>query len=136
MADFREDKVVKSVLDVEVVNNIINGRVYPIMTPPKEIFPCVVYSLVSVNPTATSDGETTEADYFIELMILYKPHLNHEQDRTLFGAVEDAMNRYTGTVDNTAVDATFLQGKKDEVFGDDMRAFGRVLTYKLMLRKV
>lgn len=139
MADFREDKVVKEILSDSGVAAIISGRVFPLMMQPKENFPCVVYRLANGVPIASADGESEEAEYTIEIICLYRQVGNnvHETSRNLFNAVKAAFNRYTGTVDSSIdVDATFLEGERDEIYDSDLRAFGRVLTYKLMLRKV
>jgi len=139
MADFREDKVVKEILSDSGVTAIIASRVFPLMMQPKENFPCVVYRLANGVPIASADGESQEAEYSVEIICLYRQVGNnvHEVSRSLFNAVKTAFGRYTGVIDSSiSVDATYLEGERDEIYDSDLRAFGRVLTYKLMHRKV
>jgi hypothetical protein len=142
MAEIREDRAVFQHLSTSTDLNTRLGtdngiKIYPVLAPEGDIFPCIVYRLANSVPSADKDGELTEGNYFIELLVLFKGNSDgdYEDYRAIIDSVKEVMNRVSGvTYGNTTIDMTFLEGERDEVYDMETYIRGRVLTYKMMLR--
>lgn len=116
-------------------------RVYNLIMPSRDHFPCVVYVLDASEPLGNKDDQLSEGDYNVSLMVLEKGNQegNYENFRSI---IDELKNLFNVPIDhdptkynNTILDQSVFNGERDEVKdleGTIIRC--RTLSYTLSLR--
>lgn len=123
------------------ITDIVGTRIYPVLAPTGDVFPCVVFRTVSVSAVADADSDAVEYDATVEIVAMHKIEASSSFTtlRTLVGAIRDMGERlragFTTAQVAADMDAMYLENERDEVFEGDMQIAARSLTYRMYVRK-
>lgn len=146
MSQIREDRAVFECLNAStILANLINDpdqgvkKIYPIIAPPGDVFPCIVYRLASSDPIITKDGQLEDGNFVMEVIVL--AHGNNEAGYTTLRDIRDEVVKMFAAADDnvygvTKLENAFVIGERDEVYDLEAYIIGRVITVKMMLAKV
>ena len=92
---------------------LVSTRIYPMLVPQDSDLPAIAYQRISRIGQHSHDGASVPARARIQITCLAS---TYSGAKALAGAVEDALDGYSGTVSSVVIDA-FLDNELDEWAG-------------------
>lgn len=106
--------IIKRLLLDSSANEHLKGRIYPIVAPSTN-YPFVVYRRSSVKPVYTKDRLSPTDTATIELAVM---ETNYNRSVTVMNAVFEALQGYSGTVEDIEVSEIRMISSEEDFEGD------------------
>lgn len=123
------------------ISDVVSNRIYPVLAPEGGVYPAIVFRTTATSAIADADSDTIEIESTVEIIALNK--IEKATHYTALAALSSAVKAlfethrdgFTTSEVDADLDALYFENERDEVFGDDLRVAGRILTYRLMIRQ-